>query len=192
MKVITDPRHQNALAREFGIRGPIVVPHLESVIQPVAVVSDLTSNLSPSSIEGAASLALDKTPTAGQFAMLRFNNPVGSNVYALIQGFTVTCPNGVVVVEYGPCPIGTPGGGPAWRNMERAGSPVCVGSQDSVSSSAQLLKRWGWTVARDSTACFIPLPALVPPGSAWAFVSDTVTLELMCRIDFVERLWPGV
>ena len=38
--IITDPRHQRLLAREFGIKGMVASPSLESTIQPVAVIAN--------------------------------------------------------------------------------------------------------------------------------------------------------
>src|SRR6266540_1024018 len=82
-RIISDPRHQRLLQREFGIRGGAASPHLESTIQPVTIVSTPHTQDQFSDAPFARRGACCRGFGGANFTLFELKNAVGSGMLLL-------------------------------------------------------------------------------------------------------------
>lgn len=123
MPDVQTPEPGQKLARRYGIKGQIIVPSLESIVVPVAIVDDLSE-------EEPRGLFCTATSTvagvAGVLSQSALALPTGSgtlleNVKLTVSVVTTT---GVSVSQTGPALSN--GVTPIWQDQRRAGTPEAL------------------------------------------------------------------
>jgi hypothetical protein len=190
---IHEPRHQRLLANEFGIRGIATAPHLESTIQPVVVVADLSVVRDPGAFEAWASAGAGATGGVSTIPIIFLKNPAGSGTLLVVAQFIVQSLFAGVTYTFGvtSTDLTSPlvNAGTQWCDRRRSGAPAAR-IQSGVESSQFSQAGWGQGIARDSTACVRTLPpGVIRPGEAFAImgVNGVFNVDLMASFQWTER-----